>query len=123
MAFRYLDSGATLHGNAEVVTNNHFDQDGFISVYALSRPDDALARRTLLEDVAAAGDFAIYRDRRAARLSMIIAAFADPERSPLDLTALAGRLTERETNGVIWSADPVSSLTPQLSPIGDNRES
>jgi len=34
MAFRYLDSGAALHGNAEVVTNNHFDQDGLISVYA-----------------------------------------------------------------------------------------
>jgi hypothetical protein len=60
MAFHYLDNGATLHGNAEVVTNNHFDQDGLISMYALSRPDDALARRTLLEDVAAAGDFATY---------------------------------------------------------------
>jgi hypothetical protein len=258
MAFRYLDSGATLHGNAEVVTNNHFDQDGLISVYALSRPDDALARRTLLEDVAAAGDFATYRDRRAARLSMVIAAFADPERSPLaplpddhggtatallytdllgrlpelvdkldtyrnlwededrqltssehilatgaavidehagvdlavatidetvgalsghrftgggwfdgihpmalhnaterfavllirgrsyqftyryetwvqyrsrrprprvDLTALASRLTERERDGVSWSADPVGSLTPQLSPTGNDRES
>ncbi|MGH3830633.1 MAG: DUF6687 family protein [Pseudonocardiaceae bacterium] len=258
MAFRYLDSGATLHGNAEVVTNNHFDQDGLISVYALSRPDAALARRALLEDVAAAGDFGTYRDRRAARLSMVIAAFSDPERSPLaplpddhggaatallytellgrlpelldkldtyrnlwqdedrqltssehilatgaavidehgevdlavvtidetvgalsghrftggvrfdgihpmalhnatdrfavlvirgrsyqftyryetwvqyrsrrprprvDLTALAGQLTERETDGVTWGADPASSLTPRLSPIGNNRES
>src|SRR4051812_32050274 len=45
MAFRYVDGSGALHGDAEVVTNNHFDQDGLVSVYALSRPDDALARR------------------------------------------------------------------------------
>lgn len=83
MAFRYVDSAASLHGSAQVVTNNHFDQDGLVSMYAMSRPSDALVRRSLLEDVAAAGDFATYRDRRAARLSMLIAAYADPECSPL----------------------------------------
>ncbi len=83
MAFRYVNSGEWLHGSAEVVTNNHFDQDGLISMYALSRPSDAVPRRTFLEDVAAAGDFATFRDRRAARLSMLIAAYADPARSPL----------------------------------------
>jgi hypothetical protein len=44
-------------------------------------------------------------------------------RPRVDLTALADRLTERETAGVTWSADPVGSLTPQLSPMGSNRES
>lgn len=83
MAFRYVCSSEILHGAAEVVTNNHFDQDGLVSVFALSRPSEALACRALMEDVAAAGDFATYRDRRAARLSMVLAAFADPERSPL----------------------------------------
>jgi len=83
MAFRYVGSATSLHGSAAVVTNNHFDQDGLVSVYALSRPSDALRRRALLEDVAAAGDFATFRDRRAARLSMSIAAYADPARSPL----------------------------------------
>src|SRR6478609_1845666 len=83
MAFRYLERDGSLHGSAEVVTNNHFDQDGLVSVCALSQPADALARRALLEDLARAGDFATYDDRRAARLSMLIAAYADPDRSPL----------------------------------------
>jgi uncharacterized protein DUF6687 len=83
MAFRYLDDGSSRHGDAEVVTNNHFDQDGVVGVYALHAPEDALRRRDLLEDLAAAGDFATYRDRRAARLSMVLAAYADPERSPV----------------------------------------
>ena len=37
-----------------------------------------------LIDVASAGDFATFRDRRAARASMIIDAYADADRSPLD---------------------------------------
>ena len=72
MAFRYLDSDMSLHGDAEVVTNNHFDQDGLVGVFALTHPDQALAHRDLLIDVAAAGDFATYRDRRAARISASI---------------------------------------------------
>jgi len=82
MAFAYLGR-ADLHGRAEVVSNNHFDQDGLLSVFALVDPGAALARRELLIDVAAAGDFATYRWRDAARASMAIAAFADPGRSPL----------------------------------------
>lgn len=74
MALRYVDRGMDLHGDAEVVTNNHFDQDGLAGVYALVSPDHALQHRALLEDVAAAGDFGTYRDRRAARISAVISA-------------------------------------------------
>lgn len=87
MAFRYLDLGADRHGEATVVTNNHVDQDGLVAVHALSAPDHALAHRPLLEDLAAAGDFGTYRSRDAARLSMVVAAYADPERSPLGAAA------------------------------------
>ena len=45
MAFRYLDLGADHHGDAEVVTNNHLDQDGLVSAFALTQPEQALARR------------------------------------------------------------------------------
>jgi Family of unknown function (DUF6687) len=83
MAFRYLDRGQCLHDDTEVVTNNHFDQDGLVSAYALVHPEDALRRRPLLEDLAAAGDFATFTDRRAARASMVLAAYADADRSPL----------------------------------------
>ena len=83
MAFRYLDRGADLHGGADAVTNNHFDQDGLAGIYALVEPDGALARRALVEGVATAGDFGVAPDRTAARLSMAVAALSDPARSPL----------------------------------------
>lgn len=72
MAFAYLDAPVE-HPPADVVTNNHFDQDGLISIFALIDPAGALAHRELLIDVAAAGDFATYHDRRAARAAMAIA--------------------------------------------------
>jgi hypothetical protein len=82
MAFAFL-ARADLHDGTEVVSNNHFDQDGLVSVFALVEPKAALERRDFLIDVAAAGDFATYRHRDAARVSMIISAFGDPARSPL----------------------------------------
>ena len=72
MAFRYLDQGPA-HPAADVVTNNHFDQDGLVSVHALVDPEPSMRHRELLTDVAAAGDFATYRFRDAARASMTIA--------------------------------------------------
>lgn len=83
MALAYLGHPG-VHGAADVVTNNHFDQDGLAGVFTLCEPHEAQARRALLVDVAAAGDFGTYRIRDAARISMAIAAMADPERSPLD---------------------------------------
>src|SRR5687768_8589965 len=49
IVFRYLDRGADLHHRADVVTNNHFDQDGLAGIYALVCPDDAVRHRTQLE--------------------------------------------------------------------------
>jgi hypothetical protein len=66
------------HDEASIVTNNHYDQDGLVSIYALVEPDAALAARDLLIDVAAAGDFGTYRDRRAARIAWVLAAWATP---------------------------------------------
>ena len=43
IAFHYLDH-PELHVPAEVVSNNHFDQDGLMSVYALVDPEGAQAR-------------------------------------------------------------------------------
>jgi hypothetical protein len=82
MAFAYLDS-FDRHGGAAVVSNNHFDQDGLVGVFALAVPDEALARRALLTEVARAGDFAVTSWRDAQRISMVLSAYADPARSPL----------------------------------------
>lgn len=93
MAFHYLDEQID-HPPAEVVTNNHFDQDGLVGIHALVSPELSLAHRELLIDVASAGDFATFRDRRAARVSMTLDAFADIERSPI-ASALVGSYDEQ----------------------------
>ena len=76
MAFLLLEQPDLVPAGAEAVSNNHFDQDGLVSLHALVAPDDAVARRTFLEDVAFAGDFALCRDRDAARVSMALSALA-----------------------------------------------
>jgi Family of unknown function (DUF6687) len=74
----------------DIVTNNHFDQDGLVSAFTLVDPDGALARRGPLVDLARAGDFGTFESRDAIRLAFAIAAFEDPVRSPLDADVLAG---------------------------------
>jgi hypothetical protein len=106
MAFRYLGA-FDRHDGARAASNNHFDQDGLVGLFALVAPTGALARREELTEVARAGDFAVTSSRTAARVSMVLSAFVDPQRSPLaplpakddDMTALLyrellGRLPE-----------------------------
>jgi len=82
MAFAYLPA-YDRHGAAAAASNNHFDQDGLVALYALVRPEQALARQELLIDVARAGDFATYTHRDAARISMTLSSYATPDRSPM----------------------------------------
>lgn len=108
MAFRYLDSDMALHGDADVVTNNHFDQDGLVGVFALVEPERALSSRELLLDVAAAGDFGTYRDRRAARISASISAWGqltpgDP--FPVGLEHLPRILDDVDAYRDFWADD------------------
>jgi hypothetical protein len=88
MAFRYLRSPLSLHGDATAVTNNHYDQDGLVGVFALVDPEAALAREDLLVDVAAAGDFGRYTIRDAARISMVLFGWGDLRRTPFTLPTL-----------------------------------
>src|SRR6476646_612477 len=71
IAFKYLDN-PSFHVDADVVTNNHFDQDGLVGVFTLT--DSAIAQqyRSLLIDVATAGDFGVYQSRDAARITFAI---------------------------------------------------
>src|SRR5438093_6432557 len=60
IVIRYLerpDLRARNEEGVEAVSNNHFDEDGLVGVWALLHPDEALERRELLGDVASAGDF------------------------------------------------------------------
>ena len=92
MAFRYVDAGMDRHGDATVVTNNHFDQDGLVSIYALVEPDAALAARDLLIDVAAAGDFGTYSRPAAARIAWVLADWGTPTGSSDPLADALDRL-------------------------------
>lgn len=84
MAFLYVQEGGSPGARgAAAVSNNHFDQDGLVGVFALVAPEEALARRDLLVEVARAGDFAVTSSRQAARISMVLAAYAERPRSPL----------------------------------------
>jgi len=109
MAFSSL-ARSDLHDGTEVVSNNHFDQDGLVSLFALVEPQRALERRDFLLDVAAAGDFATYRNRDAARVSMLISAFADSARSPL---------TGRHDDYSQWSALLYEDLSGRLPELCD----
>ena len=88
IVLRYLDR-PELHVSADVVSNNHFDEDGLVGVWAMVNPDEAQRRRDLLVDIAAAGDFGTFRDRRAARAAFTISGYADPDHSPLGADVFA----------------------------------
>jgi hypothetical protein len=76
IAFEYLGH-PELHVDAAYVTNNHCDQDGVVSVFALTDPAAALTRRARLIDIARAGDFGRFHDRDAARAAIAIANLED----------------------------------------------
>lgn len=94
MAFGLLERPDLVPGEAEAVSNNHFDQDGLVAIHALVAPDDAVRRRRFLTDVAFAGDFALCRDRDAARVSMVLSALAGGDDLPADYTERTGALYE-----------------------------
>lgn len=82
IVFAYLDR-PDLHVDIPLVSNSHFDEDGLLSMYGLVDPANALRHRELMIGASRAGDFAIYTDPDAAKLSFVLAAYADPEISPL----------------------------------------
>ena len=81
-AFAYLDA-IDQHQDVPWVTNNHFDEDGLFSMYAVVEPEQALQDRALLTAGSFAGDFGVVTSRDVARLCFAIEALADPDVSPL----------------------------------------
>jgi hypothetical protein len=108
IAFHYLDH-PELHVPADAVSNNHFDQDGLMSVYALVDPNGAQSRRERAIDVARAGDFGTFHDRDAARASWTIALLAseDPGADPYEilLPRVPELLDHPERFGDYWAAE------------------
>jgi len=82
IVFNYLDR-PQFRVEADVVSNNHFDEDGLAGIFALLEPAMAERHRELIVDVAQAGDFGIFARRQAARIAFTLSAYADPDVSPL----------------------------------------
>ena len=83
IVFKYLEN-LKFHVGTDVVSNNHFDEDGLVSIYALLNPEYALKHKSLFIDIGSAGDFGTFKTREAARIAFILSAYADPDLSPLD---------------------------------------
>lgn len=65
--------------SAEAVTNDHFDEDGLMSVFGLVNPETALGSAALIEAVATCGDFGVAGDDIAAGVCFAIEPLADEE--------------------------------------------
>jgi hypothetical protein len=63
---------AALTKGIELVTNNHFDTDGVLSVWTVLNGERALAYRDLLIAAAVAGDFSEYSSDEGIRISIAI---------------------------------------------------
>jgi hypothetical protein len=66
-----------ISSNLEFVSNDHFDQDGLIGIFSILNPEYSLSIKPLLIDIAEAGDFSKYRDRKAARIHFTIASMVE----------------------------------------------
>ncbi len=82
IVFAYLDT-PKLHRNVDIISNNHFDEDGIAGLFTLLNPGFAEKNRELLIGVGTAGDFGTYSNRAAARVVFVLSAFSDPAVSPL----------------------------------------
>lgn len=73
-----------LHG-IEIVSNNHFDTDGLLSLWTALNPERALRHANQLLQAAEAGDFTIATTPEATKLDMVVMAFSEPKISPIGL--------------------------------------
>ncbi len=96
-----------------VVTNNHFDTDGLLSVYACLRPEEALRHEKELVQAARTGDFGEFNSPEAFKFDAVVTAFDDDRRSPV-AAEIRGR-NEPERYQILY--DRLLALMPDL--LGD----
>ena len=74
---------ASCFRNADLVTNDHYDTDGFLAIWALLNPTRAPEHAPALQAAAEAGDFYEFSCPEAVQFDLITRAFESPERSPV----------------------------------------
>jgi hypothetical protein len=108
----------------ELVTNNHFDTDGVLSVWTMLAGERAAGLRAELIAAAENGDFSEYTGENAVRASIIIQGSEQPDAheqtvSPL-ATSLAGRPVTDEARAydlVLPEVERVLTRTADYEPL------
>ena len=107
----------------EVVTNNHFDADGVLSVWTVLNGERAPGLRDELVSAAEAGDFSEFRGERAVRVSVLLQGGDNPfipgVNSPL-VERLAGgaRVDERRAYELVLpEVERVLTRTDEYEPL------
>jgi hypothetical protein len=80
----------------ELVTNNHFDTDGVLSVWTVLQGERALGLRRELISAAEAGDFSEWTSDEGVRASIVIQGADQPLPNESILSPLANHLAGRE---------------------------
>ena len=114
IAFHALERPRLFEG-VEVVSNNHFDQDGLASAFTLVEPVAARQRKDRVIDVARAGDFAVFQDRDSMRIAFALGALSDADRSPLVPAVFEG--DDDEQCGLLYE-----TLLPRFADALDHPE-
>ena len=114
IVFNYLDS-PQFQVQADVVSNNHFDEDGLVGIFAMVMPAIAQRHRNLIDRVAQAGDFEICSDRRAARIVFTLSAYADADTSPLPGSLFEQPYAERAGELYVRLLDVLPHLLTNLN--------
>jgi len=83
---------AVLTNNIDLVTNNHFDADGVLSVWTVLNGERALEFRDLLISAAEAGDFSEHTSDDGVRVSIAIQGGEQAGSDDKDTSPLAGFL-------------------------------
>jgi hypothetical protein len=89
---------AALTNNIDLVTNNHFDTDGVLSVWTVLNDERALEFRDLLVAAAEAGDFSEHSSDDGVRVSIAIQGSDQAGSNNDDASPLAGFLAGQEVD-------------------------
>jgi len=99
---------AEFEAKTQIVSNNHFDEDGLMSVWAMLNPEKALELRERLIGAATAGDFSRVLDPESAHIIFAInqmAANVDGDKySPL-LPKVEDLLIKPQNYSELWQSD------------------
>ncbi|MFQ5597794.1 MAG: DUF6687 family protein [Nitrospiria bacterium] len=85
IAFRYIShpDRKSFFPQASIITNNHFDTDGLLSVWTLLNPRKAEPMAGRLISAAEAGDFSIFSSEEGVQINLLIHGLCQARKGPI----------------------------------------